>query len=860
MSTATRTRPPVPQANRLHAVLERELTRARGRIRAVDCFNSLLVLFIAALGYTLLLVCLDHWLHLSNGLRQVLLLGFGAAAGAYAVYSLVVPMTRHVNAYYAARALERSVPDAKNGLVNWLDLRDEPLSPVIRGAVQERAVEELKNADIDEAIPIRSPMRLFFACAGLLLVLFFLGITWSDQIGSLLHRALLPFDLTNIPTKTRIQLTHPVKDDLWEQPGNAPVLEISVEPGVPVPLSAVVHGSIPQSMQVEYQYTLQEHAQRLPLVPPAAEEEGLPWAITLPAEQIPADGLWFRLRGGDGLTRQFRLVVASRLPPSVSTVEATYEYPKYTRRPNTTKNHAPLKAIIGTKVSLQIEADQPVKAGFLHVAIPGKPAQTSALRVMVDRPNRLETTQPIELTAEMQKGTTYRVEMHAAGASVKPGFSEPYPIEIEDDLAPTVEIKQIGKELLEPDQDVVQLHANDVVSVRGYARDDIELRKVQLRLRGHDERELRLLNKKTEETNFPGQLPGLSPERVEYQVELDLTKVSDQLRGDDARPIELKPGQVLEMWVEALDNHEPQPNIGKSRIIKIELLEPQDQDKRKEQEKEAQQEQKQHEQNQENKRQQEQPQQEEKPDKPEAGKPEPGKPEPGKPEPGKPEPGKPEPGKPEPGKPEPGKPESGKPEPGKPEPGKPEPGKPEPGKPEPGKPEPGKPEPGKPEPQDGDPQDAADKAAQLAEAMKKNTQQGGGDPGPKTTPDQENAEHKAKATDLLLEKFSDKLAKGEIDKDLKKVMDEMKMDEKQMKDFLANWKRMRESGQIKDKDVARALDNRENLMGKGPREAATRGSYSRNGAIDPALIPPRELQGAAEIFSRKQAEPRSSRK
>src|SRR5262249_37159559 len=153
---------------------------------------------------------LDQWIRFSDVSRQLLLAGFLIACGLYLIWALVVPLTRQINPYFAARALERSLPDSKNGLINWLDLRQQKLSPVIRDAGQDRALEELQQADVEQAIPSRWPLRLFFATIGLVALVIVLRFIWPDQFGSLMQRAFYPFTPKAVPTHTRLQLVKPV--------------------------------------------------------------------------------------------------------------------------------------------------------------------------------------------------------------------------------------------------------------------------------------------------------------------------------------------------------------------------------------------------------------------------------------------------------------------------------------------------------------------------------------------------------------------------------------------------------------------------------------------------------------------------
>src|SRR5438067_2374441 len=125
--------------------VEAELARARGRIRSQDVGIAALGLVVGTLAYALGMVLLDRWLQLPTLARQLALAGYLAAAGAYVAVVLLRPFRREVNPYFAARQVERAVPGAKNSVVSWLDLRDEPLPPSIRAAVGLKAASDLKR-------------------------------------------------------------------------------------------------------------------------------------------------------------------------------------------------------------------------------------------------------------------------------------------------------------------------------------------------------------------------------------------------------------------------------------------------------------------------------------------------------------------------------------------------------------------------------------------------------------------------------------------------------------------------------------------------------------------------------------------
>src|SRR5262249_47648213 len=134
------------------AFVEKQLTKARQRIRILDMAAAGLGLLVLILLYAVGMAVLDHWLTLPLGARQFALLFLAAVIVAYVAVAFVRPLLRQVNPYYAARQVEQTLPGAKNSLVNWLDLRLQKLSPAIRQAVGHRAAHDLTQADLDSAI------------------------------------------------------------------------------------------------------------------------------------------------------------------------------------------------------------------------------------------------------------------------------------------------------------------------------------------------------------------------------------------------------------------------------------------------------------------------------------------------------------------------------------------------------------------------------------------------------------------------------------------------------------------------------------------------------------------------------------
>src|SRR5215469_11651746 len=195
-------------AGRYDSFVEAQLARAERRIRALDLTAALLGLAAGTLAYAVVMVLVDRQFLLSLSARKAALFLYALGAGAYLWLAVLRPLRRRVNPYYAARQVERTLASAKNSIVNWVDLHDEPLPATIRGAVGQRAAKDLAQADLERAISGRRAGwagGVTAACFAVFLTTFFL--LGGRQFFSFLGRAFAPLAAGGVvPTRTLITL------------------------------------------------------------------------------------------------------------------------------------------------------------------------------------------------------------------------------------------------------------------------------------------------------------------------------------------------------------------------------------------------------------------------------------------------------------------------------------------------------------------------------------------------------------------------------------------------------------------------------------------------------------------------------
>ncbi len=550
------------------AVFEQQLGRAVGRVRFLDVTAALLGWGAAALLYALVLMGLDRWLEITAFTRQVLFILFLLGSGIYLGLFLVRPLFRRVNPYYAARRLEATVPDAKNSVVNWLDLRDDPLPPTIRSAVGQKAARDALSADVDAAIGGRHTVYAGSA-VGLLCVAFLilLAVLGPAQFWSLLGRAFAPFRSGAIQTRTQIELHQPQGDAL-------------VPINRSVAFAAFIGGKVPpprraDSPRVLFHYRPADPFEELPLQPDHDGE----WVATLGANQVH-NGFTYKIAAGDAETPEYQVRVRST--PLVEKIDVLYRYRPYLGWKDETSQEPNLKAPRGTEVTLAAHTNRSVKTGVctLHE---GKDArQQLAGEPIAGDPHALKFRFTIERDGE------YRISFTSTEGEASPE-SLPYTITALRDYPPTVELKKPGKD--------ISLPVNGLLELEGFASDDNGVAGMTLRLKVV---EGAVLQAKPYRAGKSFRLQdGGYPKMLDYKDSVELEKLMDE----QGKPAALKPKMEIEYWLEAADACDyPGPNVAASQHYKVILGEPnQDQKQQQTQRDQAAQDQKKHEQKQDQK-------------------------------------------------------------------------------------------------------------------------------------------------------------------------------------------------------------------------------------------------------------------
>jgi hypothetical protein len=534
---ATDTAPARAKTVRPDEFIEAQLARAVRRIRLYDLAAGLLGFLAGTLVFVVLLaVCHRLW-PLPLPLRWLALSAYAAAAGVYLALAVVRPLRRPINPAYAALQVERLLPGAKNSVVNYVELRDQGVSPVLRVALGVRAARDLARAEPEKAV---SPRRVVWAgvLAGAAAAVFLVTLL---TLG--LARFLAPFFLIGERARVSLAVLRPEGGDAVVPAGQG--LTVVVRADGPVPADG------PDAPTLLFRYQAGDPDQARPL-----KGSGNEWSVALTSADVRT-GFLYRVRAGGVETPQYRVRV--RATPAVTRLRAHYRFPKYLgRAPEelTLLGERKIEVIRGTEVTLTAETNRDVKGGRLDLEGAGGKKAVAAERGTDAR------TLTVRFTPE--EGGFYRLRFVSTEDETY-ADPVPYPLVVLVDQAPVVELTRPAE------ADVVA--ADGWLHLEGRAVDDFGVRSLTLKMRivgGPDLRERPY--RPVDGSDDPFALPdGGHLRTVEYRDAVDCTQLRDA-KGAVFTPAE---GMVLECWLEAADAcDQPRPNVGVSKRHKVTFLPP----------------------------------------------------------------------------------------------------------------------------------------------------------------------------------------------------------------------------------------------------------------------------------------------
>jgi hypothetical protein len=557
-------------SSKYDAFVTSQLARAETRIRLLDLTAALLGFAALSLACIVGIVACDSQLELSPHARQLALYAFLAGSAVYLFFTVVRPLRLRVNPYYAARQVEQQLPGAKNSIVNWVDLHEQPLPPAIHGALGQRAAKDLSRVDLDRAISGRRAAWMG-GLAGLAALAFIATFFLLGPIPflSLLQRAFNPFGQVGVSTRTRLALIKPEGGNATVTVGRGVGFVVDVTGKVPDPKA-------PDAVKLLYRYQEGDPWLERLLQP----ESGREWSTNLSAIELQ-NGLWYKITGGDAATEEYHISV--RAAPAITDFLATYRFRPYVARADEVHRERELKALRGTEVLLRARTNRTLRDGRLDFE--GKDG-TKPIR------GELAANDTLLFRFVLDESGRYRLHFTSTDSEA---YSDPasYLVTAIKDEAPKVELTKPGQD--------IRLPADGILHLEGKASDDIGVKSLTLAMRVDGGAKLQSQPYRSDDKLRLAD--GGYPLELEYKDFIELSRV----KSEDGRPFPLRAGMELEYWLEAGDACDyPKPNVSESKHYRVQITEPEKNEKKAQQEKKkAEQDKKQHENKQDQKRQEE---------------------------------------------------------------------------------------------------------------------------------------------------------------------------------------------------------------------------------------------------------------
>jgi hypothetical protein len=536
-------------SSKSEANLRRAFAELCARIKRVDLVAYLLALLLTILCYAFFLGLFDWFVGHSSGsaiqaARWLSWIMFLSLLG-FLLVRTGQCWLRRVNPYYVAQQIEQTLPDAKNVLINWLDLRDEEMPTAFQRNLSTRAAEQVQEAWPEQTVKTRKNWIMLGALGLPTIGLLILLVADPAALWSSLLRGFMPFYTPQRIARTQITIVQPDGGEAEISPTEAITFAAKIDGRVPA-------GNRPDSPRLSYRYHGDEDYRSQLL---QQGDAGL-WTTQLQADQLRT-GFWYKISAGDAQTPEHQVRVRARA--HVKKFEISYRHPPYRRLPNTTsvfpnerETRPTIRGPRGSEVGLIIRGSRPVRKMSVEMMTGNQKQEVPTLKLAdgafscswtLDKPGQFRVT---FISTDGEENTD----------------RDWYFIEVPADDAPSVVLTQPGQDVNLPEDATLEL-VGEASSIVG-----IKVLTLHLRVIEGPNKDMKLAPLVFRpEKSFESD--GGYPRLLEYMEVVSL----NQLKDEKGTIQNLEPNTtVLEYWLEGADcttSPNPGGNIGKSSTYKL---------------------------------------------------------------------------------------------------------------------------------------------------------------------------------------------------------------------------------------------------------------------------------------------------
>ncbi|HAN97513.1 MAG TPA: hypothetical protein DCQ98_08835, partial [Planctomycetaceae bacterium] len=382
-----------PLVDRAEGFIDRQLSRAAAQVRLFDLVGGLLVWSTSVLAILLALAVVDAWiLPLGPTARWLALIGLVGGSFAYLVLRVGPPLVRRINPMFAAKMVEESRPELKNGLMNLLTLRQSPdlVRKRVLGELATRTAGELSSIPVDSAIDRGHVIRIGSLFVALLAFAGLYKILSPKDPFTTIGRIVAP--AADVAPPSRVRIVQVLPGDASVRFGQTLEIEVEVE-GLGRQSTAVLKYSTDDAQAIDE-----------PLVLAWSEERGRFVGTLATGSSGIERSLDYRIEAGDARSPSYRVDVSVRPTTSIERIEL--QPPAYTALPpRTLTDRGDLEGLEGTEVTIVAKANVPITSAVLELLAP-----VSRETAAIDRDRA--PAKRIPMTLVEQQGTVrFRLEL-----------------------------------------------------------------------------------------------------------------------------------------------------------------------------------------------------------------------------------------------------------------------------------------------------------------------------------------------------------------------------------------------------------------------------------------------------------------
>lgn len=545
----------------MSTTIDTRLSSLATRVRRLLWLRGLCTTLTVFVGLVAMAAWLDWALHLDDvGLRLLILVGILVTTAWMLWRTLLAPLRRPPAAGDLAMRLEERFPELRDGLASVVQFVGSGFtqgvgSPAMQRLTEIRTEKLLASLPLEEVIEPAPVRRIAWGAvvicgAAALLMGLNQSATWLA-----LRRLALPFAAPAWPRSVNLRVLTTEWQPLESSPDDIPRIALGEEYRVYIENQT---GRLPQRVMLETRTEAGAAPSREPLrVVSLRDGEGQLRDVAAVTLRANTPGIWFRAVAGDDEEMPWYEVHAVPVP-QLEAIRIRVIPPTYMRLlpRELPEGLGDIEAWIGSRIELWGRSSRPLKSAAIRLKT-GEPVGATV------------NADPREFQASWQANevgvSTYAVELKDV-EGFEPGRVPRFELRVRADTAPEVSMERPATDL--------QVTPTATVTIEYLARDDLGLSRCDAVWKKGDASREADATAGAAELRIPLWRPGKSK-----PVERDGPPDNASPTGDttvqgtwdwDLTPLQLQPGQVISLTLEAADSAHPE-HIGRSvtRMLRV---------------------------------------------------------------------------------------------------------------------------------------------------------------------------------------------------------------------------------------------------------------------------------------------------